>query len=502
MEPMSVSNAYPQLEARFRRLSLIGGAQAILGWDRSVMMPTGSAEDRAEQSAALGVIAHELISSPEVGDLLASAEQRTADLDAWQLANLREMRRAWVHSTALTSDLVERRSRAISRAEMAWREAKAKNDYAALLPHLQAVLDVTREAGQAKAAKLGCSVYEALLDEYEPDGRTARIDQLFTDLEAFLPPLLGAVLERQASRPQPLPLPGPFPIETQRALGLEMMKAVGFDFAKGRLDVSAHPFTGGTPDDVRITTRYDEADFARALMGVLHETGHAMYEAGLPTHWRHQPVGTSRGMAIHESQSLLLEMQACRGRAFIDFAAPRMAAAFGGTGAAWGADNIHRLYTVVKPGFIRVDADEVTYPLHVILRYRLERAMIAGDLKLADLPGAWNEGMEKSLGVRPSTDTLGCLQDIHWPDGGWGYFPTYTMGALAAAQLFAAARAADPDIEPRLARGDFAPLYHWLRENVHSQGSLLSTDALLEQATGAPLGTAAFKAHLKARYLS
>jgi len=212
-------------------------------------------------------------------------------------------------------------------------------------------------------------------------------------------------------------------------------------------------------------------------------------------------VGGSRGMAIHESQSLLLEMQACRSRAFIDFAAPRMAAAFGGKGAAWGADNIHRLYTVVKRGFIRVDADEVTYPLHVILRYRLERAMIAGDLKLADLPGAWNEGMAKALGVRPPTDTLGCLQDIHWPDGGWGYFPTYTMGALAAAQLFAAAKAADPDIEPGLARGDFAPLYHWLRAHVHSQGSLLSTDALLQQATGAPLGTAAFKTHLQARYL-
>lgn len=494
------NQAYHDLEARFRRLSAIEGALAILSWDRSTMMPVGSAEDRGEQTATLGVLAHEILTAPQVGDLLAAAEA-AGGLDAWQAANLREMRRGWIHATALSPALVEAMARATTKCEMAWRAARPKNDFAGLKPHLQAVLDLVRETAQAKADKLGLSTYDALLDQYEPDGRAARIDALFTELEAFLPDLLQRVLQHQAARPAALPLPGPFAIEAQRQLGIEMMKAVGFDFGKGRLDVSAHPFTGGTPDDVRLTTRYDEADFARALMGVLHETGHAMYEAGLPAAWRHQPVGRARGMALHESQSLLLEMQACRGRAFITFAAPRMRAAFGGTGPAWDVDNVLRLYTVVKPGFIRVDADEVTYPLHVILRYRLERALVAGDLTLDDLPTAWNDGMQRSLGIRPLTDTEGCLQDIHWPDGAWGYFPTYTLGALAAAQLFQAAGAADPDIEPGLARGDFAPLYRWLRANVHTKGASASTDDLLRAATGAPLEAAAFRRHVEQRYL-
>jgi carboxypeptidase Taq len=446
------------------------------------------------------VLAHEIMSAPQTGELLDVAESGNC-LDTWQAANLREMRRAWIHATALSPSLVEAMTRATTRCEMVWREARPANDYTSLRPHLQAVLDLVREAAQAKAGKLGVSAYDALLDQFEPDGRCARIDELFAALEAFLPDLLHRTQARQAAQPAPLALPGPFPVEAQRRLGVEMMKAVGFDFGKGRLDISAHPFTGGTPDDVRITTRYDESDFARALMGVLHETGHAMYEAGLPAAWRHQPVGKARGMVLHESQSLLLEMQACRGKAFIGFAAPRMRAAFGGSGPAWDAGNILRLYTVVRPGFIRVDADEVTYPVHVILRYRLERAMIAGDLTLDDLPGAWNEEIARTLGIRPPTDTLGCMQDIHWPDGAWGYFPTYTLGALAAAQLFQAACTADGDIEPGLARGDFAPLYRWLRAHVHARGASASTDDVLKAATGAPLGTAAFRRHLERRYL-
>jgi len=299
-----------------------------------------------------------------------------------------------------------------------------------------------------------------------------------------------------------LPLDGPFSVEAQRRLGEGLIRVIGFDFAHGRLDVSAHPFTGGTADDVRITTRYDEKDFARALMGVLHECGHALYEAGLPRDWRRQPVGRARGMVLHESQSLLMEMQACRSAEFIAFAAPRMREAFARSGPAWEVGNIHKLYTRVAPGYIRVDADEVTYPLHIMLRYRLERAVLGGDLKLADLPGAWKEGMRELLGIVPPDDGLGCLQDIHWPDGAWGYFPTYTLGALAAAQLFAAARRANPGLMEAIGKGDFAPLLAWLRVRVHGQGSIADTDTILSQATDAPLGTAAFKAHLESRYLS
>jgi len=282
---------------------------------------------------------------------------------------------------------------------------------------------------------------------------------------------------------------------------MQLMEQIGFDFAHGRLDVSAHPFCGGTPDDVRITTRYDESNFARALMGVLHETGHALYQRGLPAQWRLQPVGRARGMAVHESQSLFLEMQVCRSLAFLTFAAPILRKAFAGDGPGWDADALHRRQIHVQRSLIRVDADEVTYPAHVILRYRLERAMIAGDLVPADLPGAWADGLRQLLGIAPANDREGCLQDIHWYDGVWGYFPTYTLGALIAAQLFEAAREAIPDVLVAIGRGEFAPLLGWLRERVHSKGSLLSTSELVENATGRPLGTASFERHLRGRYL-
>ena len=294
---------------------------------------------------------------------------------------------------------------------------------------------------------------------------------------------------------------GPFPVAAQRRVAMMLMDKIGFDFAHGRIDESAHPFCGGTPDDVRLTTRYDEADFATALMGTLHETGHALYQRGLPAEWRRQPVGAARGMAVHESQSLLLEMQVCRSRAFAAFAAPLLAEIFGGDPASWQPEGFYRRQIAVRPGPIRVDADEVTYPAHVILRYRLEQAMIAGDLVPRDLPGAWADGLKALLGIAPASDREGVLQDIHWYDGAWGYFPTYTLGALIAAQLFAAARAAVPGLVDGIGRGEFAPLFEWLRQNVHGKGSLLSTAELVQSATGAPLGTAAFEAHLRERYL-
>ena len=499
---MSPNDPYTELERRFSRLSAINRSAAILNWDRSTMMPEGASADRADQLATLNVLAHEIMVAPDMPELLTRAEEGRPTLGVWQAANLREMRHSWTHANALPADLVEARTRATSACEMAWREARKAADFKLLLPTLGEVVSLTRRVGEAKAAALGLPFYDALLDEYEPGGRSARIDTLFDELRTFLPALLQRVTERQKLAGAPLPLDGPFPVAAQRALGEKLIRAIGFDFTHGRLDISAHPFTGGTPDDVRITTRYDEADFARALMGVLHECGHALYEAGLPRDWRHQPVGAARGMVLHESQSLLMEMQACRSDAFIAFVAPLMRAAFGRSGPAWEADNIHRLYARVAPGLIRVDADEVTYPLHIMLRYRLERAILAGDLALADLPGAWSAGMKELLGIVPGDDAVGCLQDIHWPDGAWGYFPTYTLGALAAAQLFASACSANPDLMTAISQGDFAPLLRWLRANVHGKGSLVDTDALLTEATGAPLGTSAFKAHLESRYLS
>jgi len=492
---------YEQLTERFRRIGLIGDTLGVLEWDTATMLPQGSAPVRGEQTATLSVLRHELLTHGDVGALLDAAGDGNGDHDAWTAANLREMRGAYARATAVPPDLVEAEARAVSACEMTWRTARAQDDFELLRPFLEEVLRLTRERGQAVGAALGLDPYDALLDEFEPGGRARRIDALFDDLAGFLPDFVAAALERQAARPAPVAPKGPFPLDRQRALGVRLMEVIGFDFTRGRLDVSAHPFCGGAAGDVRITTRYDEADFLSALMGVLHETGHAMYELGLPERWRHQPVGVARGMGVHESQSMIVELQVCRGREFMAFAAPLMRDAFDGRGPVWEAENLYRLATVVAPGFIRVDADEATYPAHVILRYRLERALVAGDLRLADLPGAWAEGMQDLLGLTPPDDRLGCLQDIHWPGGLWGYFPTYVLGAMTAAQLFDAATRADPGLRPAIARGDFLPLMRWLRANVHEKGSLLSSEELVTQATGRPLDPAVFEAHLKARYL-
>ncbi len=493
--------AYEELSKKFKRLHALQEAAGMLGWDMSAMMPAGGAEARTEQLATLSVVCHEILTDPNLDELFDRASAETKGLDSWTQANLAEMRRRWLHATALESDLVEALSKACKRCEMIWRQARPKSDFAAVLPALKEVLNLTRQAAAAKAERLGCSLYDALLDEYEPGGKSARIDAVFADLAAFLPGFLSDVLDRQAAQPAPLPLEGPFPIEKQEALARKLMAAVGFDFEHGRLDVSLHPFCGGVPDDVRITTRYNEDDFMIALMGVLHETGHAMYERGLPAEWRLQPVGEARGMAMHESQSLMVEMQACRSREFVEFLAPLAREAFGGSGPAWGADNLLRHYNKVEPDFIRVDADEVTYPAHVILRYRLEKALIAGEMELEALPSEWNKGMQELLGVTPPEDRLGCLQDIHWYDGAWGYFPTYTLGAMTAAQLFAAAKMARPEIPEALGQGNFAPLMGWLAEHVHAQASSAGFEQILEKATGAPLNPKIFEAHLKARYL-
>lgn len=508
--PVVAQEAYQKLQRRFHEIAVLGDAQGILSWDSQTQMPVGAAEGRAEQEALLAVLQHERLTDPCVGDWLAAVaadpagivpESENAESLGWHQANIAEMRRAYIEATAVPAELVAATSKAASRAEVIWRTARNANDYPALRPALAEVLRCQRETGAALGAALSLAPYDALLGQYEPGMTTARIDIIFNDLAASLPDLLARVLERQQAQPPVVRPEGPFAIAQQEALGRELMAAIGFDFQRGRLDVSLHPFCGGATGDVRITTRYTDSDFAPALMGVLHETGHAVYEQNRPAAWRGQPVGQARSMGVHESQSLLMEMQACRSRDFITWLAPRLRERFGGRGPAWEVDNLCRLYTEVKPDFIRVDADEVTYPAHVILRYRLERDMIAGSLDLADLPEAWNLGMQTLLGITPPDDRRGCLQDIHWPSGGWGYFPTYTLGAMMAAQIFAAACTADGDIRPGLAQGDFIPLTTWLHTHIHSQARRWSSDELLARATGTPLHAEAYRRHLERRYL-
>lgn len=488
--------AYQTLEARAKRVADIHGALAILGWDSRTMMPKGASEIRGEQLATLEQLAHELVTAPDTDDLLDEAEAESEHLDPWQGANLEKMRLAQKRARAIDPALVSAHAKATNRAEMIWQTARAEADFKALLPALDEVFRLERERAGALGQAFGLDPYDALLDCYELGLRRAVIDPIFGQLASFLPDFLESVLR---TRKKPIPIEGPFPAAKQKKLGQQLMAGLGFDFDQGRLDESQHPFCGGLPDDVRITTRYDERELTSGLMAVLHETGHALYEAGLPKSWRGQPVGRSLGMAIHESQSLLIEMQVCRSKAFLTHLSPHLTSTFGPS-AAFTPDNLYLDAIWVERGFIRVDADEVTYPLHIILRYRLEQALLSGDLPLADLPGAWNEGMTQLLGITPADDAMGCLQDIHWPGGAIGYFPCYTLGAIAAAQLFDAAGKALPNLADEIAKGRFEALLTWLRGQIHEQGSRYDMQTLLTQATGEPLTLAPYLAHLKRRY--
>jgi carboxypeptidase Taq len=495
-------SAYNELTTIYRRYYALNGASAILGWDNATMMPENAGDARGEQLTALAEICHELITHPRLGELFAKAESELPNLTDWQKANLREMKRGWHHQTAVPADLVSEISKACHESELFWRHARKENNYADFLPHQARVLSLIRESAAAKSAAMGLTPYDALLDQYDPGTTSAMVDVIFDDLAAFLPGFIREVMEKQAAETPPVELTGPFPKATQKALGLTMMEKLGFDFTRGRLDESTHPFCGGVPGDIRLTTRYNEDDFLSGFFGIMHETGHALYEMGLPERWRNQPVGDARGMAFHESQSLLSEMQLTLSHDFLTYAVPLMRSAFNVSGSEWSPENIYRLVTRVKPSFIRVDADEATYPAHIILRYRLEKRMIEGKLEAKDLPDAFAAEMQNLLGIVPDTDTNGCMQDIHWPDGAFGYFPTYTLGAMTAAQLMDAARKSIPGLATHIRAGEFSYLFDWLKKNVHEMGSKLTSPELLKHATGQTLNAAIYKNHLQTRYLA
>ena len=504
--PLAPSQAaYARAAARFARIATIGEASSMLSWDAAAVMPPGGAAARGDQLAVLAGLAHGLLTAPELADDLDAAEAGAPDPDpdsgTSQAANLRLMRHAQIRATALPHDLVEAQARANSACETVWREARRTADFPLVEEPLAEVVRLIREAAAALAPALGLSPYDALMDGFQRGIGVADVAPVFDRYRDFLAQALPRAEQRQAREASPLRPQGPFPAAMQEALCHALSERAGLDYRHARLDRSTHPFCGGTPTDVRITTRYDEADFAQALMGVMHETGHALYERGLPAAHARQPVGEAAGMAAHESQSLLIEMQACRSDAYLAWLGPLLHQRFGGDAAPYEAGNLARLWRHVARGFIRVEADEMTYPAHVILRFNLEQALVAGTLAVRDLPGAWNDGMHALLGITPPDDAQGCLQDIHWYDGGFGYFPSYTLGAMAAAQLMAAARRAVPGLEAALLQGDLAPLLAWLREHVHARGSLLGFNDLLREATGKPLDPADFVAHLTARYL-
>ena len=492
--------SYVELQKHYKKVSDLKHALTMLQWDDAAVMPVGGGIARADSIATLSGMVHSMVAAEPVGEWLQNAEQEL--LSSWERANVREMRTEWEQARSLPADLVVARSRATSRCEQAWRSARGDNNFAGVKAYLSEVLELTREQAACLAKQKGGSLYDALLDLYEPGLKQSDFLPMFGQLRELLPGFANEIIERQA---EPKPLTGPFPVSNQKALAVELMDHIGFDFDRGRLDTSHHPFCGGVPDDTRITTRYSTANFLESLFAVLHETGHALYEQGLPLEWRGQPVGIAGGMAMHESQSLLMEMQVCRSAAFLKFATPLICSHLGSMPqeSAWSEANLLAHANQVVKGLIRVEADEVTYPLHVILRYEIEIGLIEGDVTVDDLPELWNTKMVNYLGVSTTGDDKnGCMQDVHWFAGLFGYFPTYTLGAIAAAQIFNCAQTNLDDVMGDVSRGDFKKLVSWLRKNIHSSGRHLASLPLIEAVTGEPLNTTAFLSHLKQRYKS
>ena len=491
---------YQQLEQEFRRLHAFRSAASILRWDSAVMMPRGSSDLRGEQLAALETESHALLTSPRVSRLLTRAEANSAGLEDWQSANLREMRRERDHAIATPQNLVSRLAKATARAEIKWIEAKQKSDFAIFAPHLEEVVNLLRNKAGLLGKALNLDPYDALADEFSPGMTSAEIDAIFTTLGRRLPGLIQEVIDLQARRP-PLEITGRYAPSKQRQVAVEIMKTIGFPFERGRLDESEHPFTGGVPGDIRITTRFSATDPLTGLMGLLHETGHAMYDTALPEAWRGQPVGRDRGMAMQESQSLLLEMLIGRNRPFLRYLAPLLDKAFGANGPEWQVENLYRLLIRVRRSLVRVDADEVTYPVHIIMRYEIENEILKGELRIKDLPEAWNARIQDRLGVRPANDAEGCLQDVHWAVGSFGYFPSYAMGAVIAGQLYESLRADRPELDEEIAAGQFSGLFDWLRQNVHAVAATVSMPELIRNATGKPLSAAAWLRYVENKYL-
>lgn len=490
--------AYSSLTAVFTRLYRYQHLGAFLSWDQAAMMPLKGNAARGAAMAELDVLLHQTLTDATLPGLLAAASLEPLDAD--QAASLLEMRRDWENASLLPARLVEAKSLAGSRCEHAWRLQRPANDWAGFLDNFRPVVALAREEAQRLSQAKGVSLYDALMDKFEPGARSADIDVVFGDLNSWLPDLIAQVRKQQTGE-SVMHAQGPFSVERQRALGAEIMGILGFDFSAGRLDSSTHPFSGGVAEDVRITTRYSADDFMRGLMGIVHETGHARYEQNLPRDTVHLPVGRARSMGIHESQSLAFEMQLGRSPSFLALISPLLKKHLGEQ-PAFEAANLTRLFSRVQPGFIRVDADELTYPAHIILRYEIERALIDGDIEAQDIPALWDEKMMAYLGVDTRGNYQnGCLQDIHWTMGSFGYFPSYTLGAVYAAQYFASIRRAHPDLDAQVASGNLSPIFEWLDTHIWRQASRWETSALVRRATGEALNPAHLRAHLERRYL-
>lgn len=487
--------SYDQLVHLVKEANLVSAVEGLLDWDSETMMPEKGLPARAEELSMIAAIAHEKRTDPRIGELLTKLEGKTAD--EGQAATLREVKRGYERATKLPADLIRKIAHVSTMAKDVWGKARADNDFPAFAPILSQLLELKRQV----ADLIGYSGerYDALLDEFEPGMTSAEVTRVFSALRK---PLAEIVRQLSTSKRQPDEsiLHRHFPRAAQEKFGRRMAEVVGFDFKAGRLDVSKHPFCSGSfPGDIRLTTRYYEDFFSPSVFGVLHEAGHGMYEQGLPDEHAFTPLGQAISLGIHESQSRMWENMVGRSHEFWEKYYPEAQAAFDSLRGV-SLDSFYGAINTVKPSLIRVEADEVTYNLHIILRFELERDMIAGTLAVKDIPEAWRAKCKELLGITPPDDREGCLQDIHWSMASYGYFPTYALGNLYAAQFFAAAKKAIPDLPAHIRRGELRPLLDWLRANIHQHGQRYRAGELVQRVTGQALSIEPFLEYIRGKF--
>lgn len=502
--------AYMELKMKFRDIGRLSAVAETMGRDFLTAMPEGAWKSRLSQISYLYRRLHEDISHPEVARQLERAESHLAnhaeDWDEWDRANLREMHEAVRRARHVDADMTEKEARLAYEGRRQHRQLMASGDWMQAREFLGQTVDMKRRIADAVCRAEGRNdPYQVLMDDFLPGIDGADVERWFDMMRKKLTALLPQVMEKQSALPPPLAITDFYPAKAQMWLNTALLKAIGFDFERGGLYETGHnPVEGGTPDDTRLVIRtVDTTNFMDSMKSALHEGGHGIYTQGLPRKtWRYQPVGQDMGSAVHESQALLIEMIMGRTREFFAFLSPRVEGLFHGLhNPVLSAENLYRVKTRVKPSLDRKKADEITYFFHILHRFRMERDLIAGRLKLVDIPDAWADGMEELLGIRPETHAAGCLQDVHWFVGKFGYFPAYTVGHMMAAQQFEAIKKAEPGVMGRIAAGDFTPVTGWLRRNVHGQGRLLSSDELIRRATGRELSPDALVRHLEDRYL-
>lgn len=496
----SVNDTYTKLCDHARETALLESIESVLGWDERTYMPIAAGEYRAEQITYLSGQVHKRRTDPRLKDWLEQlADSELArDSHSDTATTIRELRHNYDKQSRLPQKLVEELTRAAVLGQQVWVEARKNNSFTSFEPTLKRMFQLQRQ----KADALGYreSAYDALLDEYEPEETAANVTRVLTTLRQELVPLVQAVGASHKKAPVEI-LRRNYPAASQSAFGKQIAAKLGFNFDRGRLDVTHHPFCSGMgPHDCRITTRYDEQFFSSAFFGILHEAGHGMYDQGLRPDYFGLPPGHYLSLGIHESQSRMWENLVGRSRAFWDYAFPHAKIAFGGALAETNVDDFYFAINDVRPSLIRVEADEATYNLHIIVRFELEQALIRGDLSTADLPGAWNDKYREYLGITPPSDADGVLQDIHWSAGLIGYFPTYSLGNLYASQFFAAADKELGGLDAQFARGEFHGLLGWLRRQIHERGRCYTARELVQKVTGEPLSHKYLMQHLRRKF--